>query len=808
MATYIQGLTDYIPEIESFQPDWGTIDQTMRLRQSRYDQGFASLQGTAGSLANLPLDNPTEIKKREKFMAEAMRKIGDLSSVDLSLKENVDAANNVFAPLAADENFLGNSRLAKFYQDQEAIAENLRQVNSGKDFSIDNLNYIRRKRQEAAADDSANWKQHYAMKSGYESYYDYNTEVKEAMAKFQPSERKATKLMGLYKDDVTDKSIYAAEVQKYLEAVLSDKAKRQMQIEASVRYGDPETLGKLYTGAADQSLKLYNKGLRKIEAEIALEKNPETKNALQQEKAKMESVISSLNENLENISQGNLDFLKKNRDSLAYGIYYNGMIEKYSKGFSRENIEHKITGDEVKMMQWNDAQQNYRMKEGFKHAEKLKRMEIDAKAAEGGAGSSPGIPVSVASDAQDVSTRTLSDINNEITAVNAQKYNLSQQLKEHIAASANIPVAKVTNEMVQTFIKSPRSKRDKFFMENYLPKMEELGFKEELHRAEIANAETAVLAKMNPQERKSISALRSQLKKFGTISMTGQDGKKVNYTSEQLFKMMSDNDISFSKKFNNATNSYEMTVYAKGKEFKGNILNDPNWKRTGEALEKIRTLAYSNQNVADTFNKLDDNLEKYFNQPRTKSVTAIGFPDDDKGVLTKKNYLTTYTGIDKNKITGVLSDPANDKVMFTVTPDVLEKNKPEDILRKLKMVDPAARYSETTGMFYINSAKVSGQDAKGNLTSASKLLYNVLQNTANDYETFYYPLGKAVDANGNPLPQFKIRKTESQSGKAYYLYLENSDSPIRGERFTNALSALTVAQNLSLNPEYLRALTQ
>lgn len=46
MATYIKGLTDVIPQIPPFQPDFNLIQKTLATRQNRYDQGFAVLNNT------------------------------------------------------------------------------------------------------------------------------------------------------------------------------------------------------------------------------------------------------------------------------------------------------------------------------------------------------------------------------------------------------------------------------------------------------------------------------------------------------------------------------------------------------------------------------------------------------------------------------------------------------------------------------------------------------------------------------------------------------------------------------------------
>jgi hypothetical protein len=239
MASYIPGLTDFIPDIQPFQPDWGTIDRTLRTKQGRYDQGYSSLQSTYSGLLNMPQLKQDQIDKREKFLKGAYKILGDLSTVDLSLPENVAAAQNVFAPLYEDTDFLGNASISKHYIAQESYAQSLVQKDGGKEFSIDNLNYVRKQKNEYINDNSPDaWKKYYNNKRYYESYYDYHKEYRDIMEKFKPSSIVITRMNGMYFIEETDKGAKEEDIKRYLDANLSEKAKRQMQIEASVRLAD------------------------------------------------------------------------------------------------------------------------------------------------------------------------------------------------------------------------------------------------------------------------------------------------------------------------------------------------------------------------------------------------------------------------------------------------------------------------------------------------------------------------------------------------------------------------------------------
>lgn len=116
MATYLRGLTDAVPQITPYQPDFGMIQKTLATMQSRYDRGFASVQNVYNQVLNAPLSDSMNKATRDSFLMDAERRLKDISSVDLSLPENQATAENVFAPFWEDDMILQDASLTKWYQ--------------------------------------------------------------------------------------------------------------------------------------------------------------------------------------------------------------------------------------------------------------------------------------------------------------------------------------------------------------------------------------------------------------------------------------------------------------------------------------------------------------------------------------------------------------------------------------------------------------------------------------------------------------------------------------------------------------------
>ncbi len=126
MATYIPNLTDSIPDLPAYRPDIGFFQQQMQISSSRYEQGYNQVRGAYDSILNAPLSNNENISARNEYLKQAQDKLKNLSSVDLSLPQNVDAANNVFAPFWQDDKMLIDASITKSTQNEMARGEMLR----------------------------------------------------------------------------------------------------------------------------------------------------------------------------------------------------------------------------------------------------------------------------------------------------------------------------------------------------------------------------------------------------------------------------------------------------------------------------------------------------------------------------------------------------------------------------------------------------------------------------------------------------------------------------------------------------------
>lgn len=96
MATYLSGISDYIPQIQPFQPDLNFYGNVMQAKQGKYDDAKNKINDVYGSLLYADMSNPENIKRRDNYFKVINQDIKKISGLDLSLQQNVDQAFNVF----------------------------------------------------------------------------------------------------------------------------------------------------------------------------------------------------------------------------------------------------------------------------------------------------------------------------------------------------------------------------------------------------------------------------------------------------------------------------------------------------------------------------------------------------------------------------------------------------------------------------------------------------------------------------------------------------------------------------------------
>lgn len=118
MSTYIPNVQDYVPEVPLFSPNFGLYQQVLQYKAGQYEKGKQIIQSAYDAIANTPLSTKGAAEIRDRYLTDVQQKLKDLSKADLSLQQNVDSAERIFAPFWEDKYLLRDMALTKKVQSE------------------------------------------------------------------------------------------------------------------------------------------------------------------------------------------------------------------------------------------------------------------------------------------------------------------------------------------------------------------------------------------------------------------------------------------------------------------------------------------------------------------------------------------------------------------------------------------------------------------------------------------------------------------------------------------------------------------
>jgi hypothetical protein len=126
MATYLQGVAPYIPEIQPFAPDFTLYSQVLQFKQGRQDAARDQLSTMYGSLLNSPMMREDNIAAKDHFFKVIDQDIKKMSTMDLSKQQNVQAAAGVFSQLLENKNIVKDMVWTKNWQKEMRRSDGFR----------------------------------------------------------------------------------------------------------------------------------------------------------------------------------------------------------------------------------------------------------------------------------------------------------------------------------------------------------------------------------------------------------------------------------------------------------------------------------------------------------------------------------------------------------------------------------------------------------------------------------------------------------------------------------------------------------
>jgi hypothetical protein len=125
MATYLQGVTDYIPQFQPFQPDLNFYSNIMQTKQSQYDTNWKALNKMYSAYYNADLTREPNVAKKDQHIKDIEFNLKRVSQLDLSLEQNLTQATQVFTGFYEDKDLMKDMAWTKNYNREVGRAESL-----------------------------------------------------------------------------------------------------------------------------------------------------------------------------------------------------------------------------------------------------------------------------------------------------------------------------------------------------------------------------------------------------------------------------------------------------------------------------------------------------------------------------------------------------------------------------------------------------------------------------------------------------------------------------------------------------------
>lgn len=132
MTAFLQGISQFVPEIQPYQPDLNFFSNMLQAKQYQYDQGYNRVNSIYAGLLNSPVLRNESAERRDQFFKDIEQKIQKISTMDLSLEQNVGAAAKIFQPLIDDKDINFDMGMTRIYQREMQKGERLKNTTDPK----------------------------------------------------------------------------------------------------------------------------------------------------------------------------------------------------------------------------------------------------------------------------------------------------------------------------------------------------------------------------------------------------------------------------------------------------------------------------------------------------------------------------------------------------------------------------------------------------------------------------------------------------------------------------------------------------
>lgn len=400
-SPYLQNDYQSANTFRPYQLPVNDIAQSMHLQNAYWEEGALRVKNIYDNILNLKLSNPENIRIRDQFLKNAEKEINKLSSMNLADPSVQRKASSIFDPLYQDEGIMYDDQATRHIDKINSDALSFRSKDNGKYYSSVNHQYaLMGAREFKDSQDRMAGKKYLQNAKNYEPFYDPSSELDNILKNCNPDSYSGDSVQGFYIQSISSETLNSRKISSCLDAGLSDKAKRQLQINGVVTYSNNlDALKDKYIPFVESTQKSLLTEKSAIEGVLANRSNlknlkedelkklgipdpsiitPDFIKMLEQRKSNIEVRISNLFNTINKLNYGDYSPISnENLEPIAGMIYMRDYMNNVGEGFSYDFQKNSLKEDSVQSMFYSQYMQNQRQEDSQKHELYMKQMEID-----------------------------------------------------------------------------------------------------------------------------------------------------------------------------------------------------------------------------------------------------------------------------------------------------------------------------------------------------------------------------------------------------------------------------------------------
>ena len=103
MATYVPGVETYLPDIKPFTPDYKFLSAVLDVRTDKYNTNWKATNDLYNKVVYADLSRTDTKEQRDQYINQIAPSLEKIAGMDLSMIQNADSAQAVFAPFFEDD---------------------------------------------------------------------------------------------------------------------------------------------------------------------------------------------------------------------------------------------------------------------------------------------------------------------------------------------------------------------------------------------------------------------------------------------------------------------------------------------------------------------------------------------------------------------------------------------------------------------------------------------------------------------------------------------------------------------------------